>query len=97
MEALKKDPLRRAHFVGTSVVVTIDPIHVRRLAIDDMTFFVQRPIENGIVLEMHRLDTDNQRSASNNQIAGSDGTTNLARSQQANAPPPEEMNMTSEK
>jgi hypothetical protein len=74
MEELKKDPLRRAHFVGTSVVVTIDPIHVRRLVIDDMTFFVQRPIENGIVLEMHRLDTNNQRSSTNNQIAGSDGS-----------------------
>jgi hypothetical protein len=54
----EKVPLRRAHFVGTSVVVTIDPIHVQRLAIDDMTFFIQRPIENGIVLEMHRLDTN---------------------------------------
>lgn len=56
----EKVPLRRAHFVGTSVVVTIDPIHVQRLAIDDMTFFIQRSIENGIVLEMHKLDTNSQ-------------------------------------
>lgn len=49
-------PLRRAHFVGTSVVVTIDPVHVKRLEIDDLTFFAQRPVENGIMLEMCKLD-----------------------------------------
>jgi hypothetical protein len=37
--------------------VTIDPIHVQRLAIDELTFFVQKPIENGIVLEMRKLET----------------------------------------
>lgn len=57
----EKVPLRRAHFVGTSVVVTIDPIHVKRLGVDDMTFFIQKPIENGITLEMHRLDTNIER------------------------------------
>ena len=43
MEALHKPkgfPLRRAHSVGTSVVVTIDPTHVRRLGIDDMTLLL---------------------------------------------------------
>lgn len=57
---IDKIQIRRAHFVGTSVVVTIDPMHVQRLAIDYMTFFIQRPIENGIVLEMHKLDTSSQ-------------------------------------
>jgi hypothetical protein len=32
--------------------VTIDPAHVKRLKIDDLTFFVEKPIENGIALEM---------------------------------------------
>ena len=48
-------PLRRAHFVGTSVVLTIDPVHVKRLEIDDLTFFTEKPIENGIVLEMCKI------------------------------------------
>jgi hypothetical protein len=41
--------------VGTSVVVTLDPSHVKRLRIDDLTFFVQKPIENGIQLEKRKL------------------------------------------
>jgi hypothetical protein len=49
-------PTRRAHYVGTSVVVTLDPSHVKRLQIDELTFFVQKPVENGIVLEMCRLN-----------------------------------------
>ena len=60
MEALSKTksfPLRRAHFVGTSVVVTIDPTHVKRLAIDDMTFFIQKPAKNGIVLELKKFES----------------------------------------
>jgi hypothetical protein len=52
-----KDPMKRAHFVGTSAVVTIDPTHVRRLKIDELTFFVQKSIPNGILLEVYRLDT----------------------------------------
>jgi hypothetical protein len=58
MEATHKPkgfPLRRAHFVGTSVVVTIDPTHVRRLEIDDMTFFVQKPTANGIFFEVKKF------------------------------------------
>ena len=60
METLTKTktfPLRRAHFVGTSVVVTIDPTHVKRLDIDDMTFFIQRPTENGIILELRKFES----------------------------------------
>jgi hypothetical protein len=51
----KKLPLRRAHLVGTSVVVTIDPIHVKRLAVDETTFFIQKPIEHEIILEVRKL------------------------------------------
>jgi hypothetical protein len=51
----KNDAIRKAHYVGSSVVLTIDPSHVKRLSIDDLTFFVQKPIENGIMLEMHKF------------------------------------------
>jgi hypothetical protein len=55
-ESINCYPMRRAHHVGTSVVVTLDPSHVKRLRIDDLTFFVQKPIENGILLEKRRLN-----------------------------------------
>jgi hypothetical protein len=67
MESLHKSekfPLRRAHLVGTSVVVTIDPVHVKRLAIDEATFFIQKPIENGIILEIRKLAEVNTIRAS---------------------------------
>ena len=48
-------PVRKIHFVGTSAVLTINQRHVRRLKIDELTFFVQRPIQNGILLEIKRL------------------------------------------
>jgi hypothetical protein len=51
----KSPPLRRAHFVGTSVVVTIDPMIVKRLQIDDSTFFIQKPVQDGILMEMKKL------------------------------------------
>lgn len=57
MNQLYKYPIKKAHYVGTSVVLTIDQSHVKRLEIDYLTFFEQKPIENGIVLEMHKLNT----------------------------------------
>jgi hypothetical protein len=57
-----KDPLKRAHYIGSSVVITIDQRHVARLGIDDMTFFVQRPVENGILLEMKKFDFKNEET-----------------------------------
>jgi hypothetical protein len=53
-------PIRKAHYVGSSVVLTIDVSHVKRLNIDELTFFVQKPIEKGIVLEIHKIDTVNE-------------------------------------
>jgi hypothetical protein len=50
-----KYPIRKAHTIGSSVVITIDPSHVRRLKIDNLTFFVQRSVQNGILLELKRL------------------------------------------
>jgi hypothetical protein len=52
-----KLPIRKAHYVGNSVVLTIDPTHVKRLEIDDFTYFLQRPTANGILLEKRRLST----------------------------------------
>ena len=70
METLSKPksfPLRRAHFVGTSVVVTIDPTHVKRLQIDDLTFFIQKPIEDGILMEIKKLaDSDGMNATTIN-------------------------------
>jgi hypothetical protein len=57
MNHIFNEPIRRAHHVGASVVVTIDPSHVKRLKIDDRTFFIQKTIENGIILEMCKLNT----------------------------------------
>ena len=53
----KETAIRKVHYVGSSVVLTIDPSHVKRLCIDDMTFFIQRPIENGIILELRKFDS----------------------------------------
>jgi hypothetical protein len=53
-----RNPIKKAHHVGTSIVVTIDQIHVKRLCIDDMTFFVQKPIENGIILELRKFESN---------------------------------------
>jgi len=52
---LTKNPIRKAHLVGSSIVLTLDPTHVRRLGIDNSTFFVQKPLEDGILLRMCRL------------------------------------------
>jgi hypothetical protein len=51
-----RNPIKKAHYVGTSIVVTIDQTHVKRLRIDDMTFFIQKPIENGIILELRKFN-----------------------------------------
>jgi hypothetical protein len=65
MVPIFKPPIKKAHYVGTSVVLTIDQSHVKRLQIDDTTFFIQKTIENGIILEMCKL---NISSANENTI-----------------------------
>jgi len=52
-------PIKKAHYVGTSVVLTIDPSHVDRLRIDEATFFIQKPVEGGILLRRCKLQFDN--------------------------------------
>jgi hypothetical protein len=51
----QKNPIRKLHYVGTSAVITIDQSHIRRLGIDEFTFFEEKPIDNGIQLEVRKL------------------------------------------
>jgi hypothetical protein len=51
----QKNPIRKIHYVGSSAVLTIDQSHIRRLGIDEFTFFEEKPIENGIQLEVRKL------------------------------------------
>jgi predicted Holliday junction resolvase-like endonuclease len=53
-----KYPIKKAHYVGTSVVLTIDPSHVDRLQIDEATFFIQKPVKDGILLQRCKLQFD---------------------------------------
>ncbi len=54
---IQKSSLRKVHYVGTSVVVTLDPKIVKALGIDDMTFFLQEPIEGGIVMKIRKFES----------------------------------------
>ena len=51
-----KNPVNRIRYVGGSALLTIDPMHIKRLKIDSLTFFEEEPVENGILLKMRRLD-----------------------------------------
>jgi len=53
-------PVKKAHWVGNSLVLTIDPIHIKRLHLDDWKFFSQEPIENGILLKVMTLESDKE-------------------------------------
>jgi hypothetical protein len=57
MSTDNRNPIRKIHFVGTSAVLTIDHSHVKRLDIDDLTFFEEKPTENGILLEVRRFSS----------------------------------------
>jgi hypothetical protein len=50
-----KNPIKRIHYVGTSAVLTIDQSHVKRLGIDELSFFEEKAIDNGIILELRKL------------------------------------------
>ena len=63
-----KPPVKKAHYVGSSIVITLDRQHVKRLNIDGLTFFIQKPIENGILLEMHKLDSDIKNRTEENEV-----------------------------
>jgi hypothetical protein len=48
--------ITRPHHVGRSIAVTLDPNHIRSLGIDDLTYFRQIAVKEGILLEMHKFD-----------------------------------------
>ena len=39
---------------------------MKRLNIDELTFFIQKPVENGIMLEMHKIDTQDNNEVQEN-------------------------------
>jgi hypothetical protein len=51
----KRIPLKKAHLVGSSVVVTLDPQIVQKFQIDENTFFIQEPTEDGILMRIKKL------------------------------------------
>lgn len=54
------NPIKHPLYVGTSMVVAIDAVHVQRLGIDEDTFFEEKPVENGILLEMRKLSVQEE-------------------------------------
>ena len=54
----KTTALRKAHYVGSSVVVTLDPNIVRKIGVDDMTFFEQEVIDGGIALRVRKFSAN---------------------------------------
>jgi hypothetical protein len=60
----KKYPTKKIHFVGSSAVLTIDQSHIRRLGIDELSFFEEIPTQNGIQLELRKL-VDPQKEKKN--------------------------------
>lgn len=61
-----KNPINRIRYVGGSALLTIHPIHIKRLRIDSLTFFEEEPVENGILLKMRKLN--NVESEDDNKI-----------------------------
>ena len=53
--------IKRAHQIGTSFVVTIDPKIIKELKIDEKTYLVQKLVDEGILMEIRRLASDSVR------------------------------------
>ncbi len=51
----ERTAIRKAHRVGTSMVVTLDPYIVRDMNIDETTFFSQEPADGAILMKIRRL------------------------------------------
>jgi hypothetical protein len=50
--------VKRAHQIGTSLVVTIDPKIIKELKIDEETYLVQKSVNGGILMQIRRLTSD---------------------------------------
>jgi hypothetical protein len=55
MTEQNRHPIKKAHLVGSSWVVTIDPTIAKKYGIDEETFFSEEMMENGILLKIRRL------------------------------------------
>jgi hypothetical protein len=71
-----KYPIKKAHYVGTSVVLTIDPSHVNRLQIDEATFFIQKPVKGGILMQRCKLQFDSNEGLNSIHNDTADSGTN---------------------
>jgi hypothetical protein len=65
----KKNPIKRVHYVGTSAVLTIDQYHVKRLGIDELTFFEEKEVDNGILLELRKLGVPQREEKKSSAIS----------------------------
>jgi hypothetical protein len=60
----QNNPIKRVHKNGNSAVIAIAPIHIQCLGIDDTTFFEEKAVPNGILLEMKKFSTTDEESDS---------------------------------
>jgi hypothetical protein len=51
----RKTIIKKPHYVGSSVVITIDPNIVKKIGIDDATFFSQELVDGNIMLKVQKL------------------------------------------
>jgi hypothetical protein len=63
----EKQIIKKAHQVGSSMVVTIDPVLVKKLKINELTFFSQEATENGLVMKIKKF-SDNTKINNTDQI-----------------------------
>jgi hypothetical protein len=63
----EKKIIKKAHQVGSSMVVTIDPVLVKKLKINELTFFSQEATENALVMKIKKF-SDNTQINNTDQI-----------------------------
>ena len=56
----EKEIIKKAHQVGSSMVITIDPLLVKKLKINDMTFFSQEATTDGLLMKVKKFSEDTQ-------------------------------------
>jgi hypothetical protein len=56
--ANQKQIIKKVHAVGSSMVITIDPLLVKKLNINEMTYCSQEATENGLVMKIKKFSDD---------------------------------------
>jgi hypothetical protein len=59
----QNNPIKRVHRNGNSAVIAIAPIHLKRLHIDDTTFFEEKAVPNGILLELKKFSANTENTS----------------------------------